>query len=131
MAAFHHLAIHVRDLSGMEDFYSGLFKLPVIKRWTDSVGAPRSVWLGLDPGFLALELSSFELPQNEPFDDPRGGLLLLAIRIERSERRGWEARLEDRGIAVERRTAFSLFFRDPEGNRLAVSHHPDPVDESA
>ena len=44
-----------------------------------------------------------------------------------SERARWEQRLADAGVAIERTTAFSLFFRDPEGNRLALSHHPEPA----
>ena len=127
MLAFHHQALQVVDLPAMERFYRGLFELPVLKRWPDGAGGERSIWLGLDGGFLALEQAPEELlrPPSVPYLAREIGFYVLALRIPVSERGAWEARLTKAGIAVERRTAFSLFFRDPEGNRLAVSHHPD------
>ena len=53
------------------------------------------------------------------------GLFLLALRATPSERRALEARLSAAGIAVESRTDFTSYFRDPEGNRFAISHYPE------
>src|SRR4051794_5172397 len=127
MPGLHHLAIQVRDLGAMERFYTGLFGLNVVRRWPDDKGGERSVWLGLDSGFLALE----KAPEGSIWPDPqafgaaRPGFYVWALGISLAERVGWEARLQAAGVAIERRTAFSLFFFDPEGNRLAVSHHPE------
>lgn len=111
----------------MEAFYRSVFELPVLERWRDEKGSERSVWLGLDGAFLALEKLPAGSPRGQPgaFTDAESGYYVFAVRIERSERSAWEARLERAGIPIERRTPFSLFFRDPEGNRLAVSHHPE------
>ncbi|MBS2029202.1 MAG: VOC family protein [Deltaproteobacteria bacterium] len=130
MRAFHHLALQVVDLPRQEAFYRELFELPVLQRWPDGQGGERSVWLGLEGGFIALEKAppGSPLPVRGDFGDARVGYYVFALRIEKAERQAWEARLEKAGVAIERRTAFSLFFRDPEGNRLAVSHHPDAVE---
>jgi hypothetical protein len=61
------------------------------------------------------------------FGDGQVGYYVFALRIGLAERDAWEQRLASAGVAVERRTRFSLFFRDPEGNRLAVSHHPEAL----
>jgi hypothetical protein len=50
---------------------------------------------------------------------------LIALRIERAAREAWERRLAAAGVAVEARTAFTLYVRDPEGNRVGLSHFPD------
>src|SRR5262249_10762829 len=51
----HHVAVIVADLGRAEAFYSATLGLPVLRRWADAQGAPRSVWLELDGAFLALE----------------------------------------------------------------------------
>ena len=110
----------------MEAFYRALFELPVMQRHLDGQGAERSVWLQLDGGFLALERApagSTVAPRGA-FSDARVGYYVFALSIERDERAAWERKLEAAGVSIERRTDYSLFFRDPEGNRLAVSHHP-------
>ena len=130
MRAFHHLALQVVDLPKLEAFYRELFELPVLQRWPDGQGGERSVWLGLHDGFIALEKAppGTALPPRGEFGDARAGFYVFALRIEKAERAAWEARLQKAGVAIERRTAYSLFFRDPEGNRLAVSHHPHGVE---
>jgi glyoxylase I family protein len=35
----------------------------------------------------------------------------------------WEARLESHGASIESRTQYTSYARDPEGNRVAISHH--------
>ena len=131
MRALHHLAIQVQDLPRMEAFYRDLFELPVRARWPDGQGGERAVWLGLDGGFLALEKvpPGAERARAGGWNDPRPGYFVLALGIDVGARQAWVSRLGAAGLAIERRTAYSLFFRDPEGNRLAVSHHPQPWTE--
>ncbi len=120
---FHHLAVKVRDLEGCERFYREVLGLPVLRRWPDGSGRDRAVWLAVEGGFLALERAGAE-PEPGPVGDGRPGLHLLALRIAASERATWEARLAAAGIPVVHRTRWTLYLRDPEGNRLALSHHP-------
>ena len=124
--AVHHLAVVVRDLTRAEAFYGGVLGLPVERRWADDQGAPRSVWLGLGGGaFLAVELASPGLPARPAGDLP--GWHCVALAIAPAEREALRARLGAAGFPVERETAFTLYTRDPEGNLIAFSHHPEPA----
>jgi catechol 2,3-dioxygenase-like lactoylglutathione lyase family enzyme len=149
----HHLAIQVRDLAAVERFYKETLGLRELRRWPAKDGAPgeRSVWLDAGDGaFLALE----RVPEGATADEDPGraegaaegggggrvgspsrsaergeaerpGLHLVALRIERAARAGWERRLAAAGVAVYARTAFTLYVRDPEGNRVGLSHWPE------
>jgi len=121
---FHHLAIQVHDLGRAEAFYAGLLGLPVIRRWADDAGAPRSVWVGLDGGgFLALERCD-EPAVAQPFSVPGPQLHVLAVAIDPACRDDWEARLVGAGFAKEKETPFTFYVRDPDGNRIGLSHFP-------
>ena len=127
---FHHLAIQVRDLTTVEGFYRDVLGLAVMRRWpaTDGATPERSVWLDTgDGGFLALERITVVVPPAAaaPARAAQPGLHLVALRIERAARAAWEQRLADADVAVEARTAFTLYVRDPEGNRVGLSHWPD------
>lgn len=130
----HHLAIQVRDLARAERFYVEVLGLPVVRRWPREDGPPgeRSLWLSVGQAgspahgdeFIALEACDVERPET-PFRDPHGGLHLLALRIPAADRGAWEQRLERLGIEVVHRTRWTLYLRDPEGNRIGLSHYPD------
>ena len=123
----HHLAIQVKDLSAAERFYVEALGLRVLRRWPWEDGRPgeRAVWLSVGAGeeFLALESCDVDRPPT-PFRDPHGGLHLLALRITAAERAGWEQKLAARGVEIVHRTRWSLYVRDPEGNRIGLSHFP-------
>jgi catechol 2,3-dioxygenase-like lactoylglutathione lyase family enzyme len=121
----HHLAIQVADLAGCERFYREVLGLPVLRRWPDEAGGERSVWLGVgEGGFLALERAGAR-SEIAPWKDGRAGLHLLALRIGPGERAGWERRLAEAGVPVVDRTRWTIYLRDPEGNRIGLSHHPE------
>jgi catechol 2,3-dioxygenase-like lactoylglutathione lyase family enzyme len=121
----HHLALQVRDLPRCEAFYREVLGLPVVRRWPGEGGAERSVWLGLGgEAFLALEQVAGE-PTAAAWRDGRPGLHLVALRIAPGERAGWEARLQAAGAPVVHRTRWTIYLRDPEGNRVGLSHHPE------
>jgi len=121
---FHHLAIQVRDLDAAERFYAGLLGLEVIRRWTDERGAPRSIWVAAGEGFLALERCEGGAAER-PWRDEAPGLHLLALRIARADRAAWEERLAAAGHPKVAETAYTFYVRDPEGNRIGLSHHPE------
>jgi catechol 2,3-dioxygenase-like lactoylglutathione lyase family enzyme len=124
----HHLAIQVKDLPGAVRFYADILGLKVVRRWPreDGGSGERSVWLSVGEGeeFIALEACDVDRPPT-PFRDPHGGLHLLALRISAHDRRGWERRLAELGIELVNRTRWTLYVRDPEGNRIGLSHYPD------
>lgn len=125
---FHHLAIQVRHLERAATFYREVLGLAEQARHHRADGSLRSVWLEVPGGgFLALEEVSGE-PLATPFRHEQPGLLLLALRIPAGERARAVEALARAGVALEHQTRWTVYFRDPEGNRLALSHHPeDPL----
>ncbi|HEY5677939.1 MAG TPA: VOC family protein [Myxococcales bacterium] len=123
----HHLAIQVKDLGAAERFYVEVLGMRLLRRWPWEDGRPgeRSIWLSVGSGeeFLALEACEAERPPT-PFRDPHGGLHLLALRITPAERALWERKLASLGIEIVHRTRWTLYLRDPEGNRIGLSHFP-------
>lgn len=120
----HHLAVCVRDLARAERFYVEVLGLPVVRRWEDAEGRPRSCWLSLGGGaFLAVELVRGEGPGRA---DDAPGWHCLALSIDEADRTAARARLEAAGHTVERESAYTLYVRDPDGNLVGLSHYPEP-----
>ncbi len=121
----HHFALQVSDLPSAERFYCEVLGLRVMRRWPRDDGrtGERSLWLsfGAGPEFLALEACESAI-EPRPFRDPRPGFHLFALRIRREDRAAWEERL---GALIVHRSRYTLYLQDPEGNRIALSHHPD------
>ncbi len=120
----HHVAVQCHDLEACERFYREVLGLRELRRWPHPGGGVRSVWLELDGGFLALERASRPAAER-PWRDGEPGLHLAALRIEPRERAAWESRLAALGVPVVHRTRWTLFVRDPEGNRIGLTHWPD------
>lgn len=125
---FHHLAIQVHSLEETAAFYRRVLGLVERQRHHREDGSLRSIWLdvpGTGGGFLALEEASGEPVRGDDFRTDRAGPLLLALRIDRQQRARALEELERLGVPVVHQSRWTVYFRDPEGNRLAVSHHPD------
>jgi catechol-2,3-dioxygenase len=103
------------DVPRLERFYCGLLAIPVVRR-DESRG---SVWLDAQGVILMLEpLRSGEA------GIPAGSMELIAF--EAGSLGGLpEARehLARAGILIEAETAHTLYFRDPDGRRVAVSDY--------
>ena len=126
-AGFHHVALQVRDLARAEGFYSGVLGLPVLRRWPAPDGTERAIWLDLGEGtFLALERAADDarLPVEQGFRDGHAGWHLVALEIAPAARSAWEARFELSGVPVVHRSDYTLYVRDPEGNRVGLSSYP-------
>jgi hypothetical protein len=121
-ARLHHLAVVVADLTRAERFYGGILGLAVLQRFSDSQGAPRSIWLELQGAFLALERA--EMPAGPTRTDQAPGFHCVALAIAPSERDAWRVRLQAAGCAIVRESSFTLYVRDPDGNLVGLSHHP-------
>jgi catechol 2,3-dioxygenase-like lactoylglutathione lyase family enzyme len=104
----HHVAFRTHDLSRLERFYCDVLAFTVLRR-DDARG---SVWLDAGGAVLMLERA-------EPGEPPAAlaSRELLAFAVDDKE--PWRAR-----VAVEAETAHTLYFRDPDGRRLAVSSYP-------
>jgi len=124
---FHHLAIQVHSLPETAAWYQRVLGLAELQRHHRPDGTLRSIWLevpGSGGGFLALEETA-AAPARDDFRTDRPGPLLLALRIDRDQRAAALAELERLGVPVVHQTKWTAYVRDPEGNRIALSHHPD------
>lgn len=126
----HHVAIQVRDLAAAEKFYGGVLGLPVLRRWQGEDGdGERSIWFDLhDGGFLAVERVDGAPRPRDGFYTDDLGIHLVALAIERGARDAWEAHLVAAGHEIVHRTDYTLYVRDPEGNRVGLSHWPDAAE---
>ena len=109
----HHLAFRTRDLVRLERFYTDVLGLTVGRRDED-----RSVWLRAGGTTLMLE----QAEDGEP-GIVDGSKELVAFAIDEADKARWRRALEANGVAVEGETAFTLYFRDPDGRRVALSHY--------
>jgi glyoxylase I family protein len=120
----HHLALATPDPVALARFYVEVLGLSVLTEHRDDAGV-RSVWLALDGSVLMLERSGEPPVASSAFMSKRPGFHLLALRIEAQERQARKESLVSRGITIEHESDYSLYFLDPEGNRVAFSHYPD------
>jgi catechol 2,3-dioxygenase-like lactoylglutathione lyase family enzyme len=120
----HHVAVKVADLARAEAFYATVLGLPVLRRWPMPDGrGERSLWLDLGVGaFLALERAERHEPEKA---DDATGIHLVALSIPSSEREAWIANLAHAGHPVYQQTDYTIYVRDPEGNRIGLSHWPE------
>lgn len=118
----HHIALGAADVERVAAFYGHVFGLPEIGRHFDGAGELRSIWLDAQGVVLMVERT----PAPARFVEGVGsGPFLLAFAISPDERARFERALTDAGCCVESRSPFTSYARDPEGNRVAVSHYPD------
>jgi catechol 2,3-dioxygenase-like lactoylglutathione lyase family enzyme len=119
----HHIALFARRPNELAAFYSSVLGLSEIRRTEDNQGL-YSVWL--EAGSVI-----FMIERADDTDSPsaREGLrpanhCLIAFAMDAAQQKAFTDRLTSHGGDVLRRTEFTLYFEDPEKNRLAVSWYP-------
>ena len=108
-------------MASLARFYRDVLELPEVTRHAHPDGSLRSVWLDLSGALLMIEWSA-EPPRR--VQGVGAGLFLIAIAVAREEQPRFEAKLALAGAIVEARSEWSLFSRDPDGNRIALSAYP-------
>lgn len=108
----HHVAFRTHDLGRLEKFYVDVLDLTVKGRHGD-----RSLWLEAGDATVMLEHASADEPHIPP-----GSMEFLAFTIIASEQHAWRMRLERNGVVIEHETDFTIYFRDPDGRRIGLSH---------
>jgi glyoxylase I family protein len=111
----HHVALRVADCERAAAFYSGLLGLVERRRLLDG-STLRAIWLEIGGALLMLERA---LRGRGP-EDGSGHLIAFAV----DDLGAWERRLGAAGVAVEDRTAHTLYVRDPDGHRVGLSTFP-------
>ena len=124
LGRLHHIALGARDVEVVAGFYRDVLELPETSRHQSSDGSLRSIWLDLGGATLMIERTSHGAAR---LDGVSPGWFLLALRVPPEARRRIEDKLERLGFDVESRTEFTSYARDPEQNRVAISHHPLPA----
>lgn len=124
VGGIHHVALLVRDVERVAAFYRDVLGMPELRRHLHEDGSLRSIWLRLGdgPAFLAVEPAAAGAARAAA-EAP--GWLMLALDIPAAARAEVRARLEAKGVQIERESRWTLYFSDPEGNAVALSHHPE------
>lgn len=123
IGGFHHVAVQVQDVANVARFYVETLGLPELKRFHRDDGSLRSIWIGVTNGatdgpFLAIE---------QLHGAARGamGFSMVALKIEASKRAGLVQALQRLEVPIEKETGWTIYIRDPEGNLIGLSHHPE------
>jgi catechol 2,3-dioxygenase-like lactoylglutathione lyase family enzyme len=123
VSVLHHLALGTRDVARLARFYREVLELAEVSRHAHPDGTLRSVWLDLGGPVLMIE-HTIEAPR--AVVGVGAGPFLIALSVSASQRAAWEAKLLDAGCAVESRSEWTSYARDPDGNRIAISAYPLP-----
>lgn len=120
--ALHHVALGARDVARVAAFYVDFLGLVEQTRHFYPDGQLRSIWLDMCATVLMVEHTEWTTTPAPA--GVRPGFFLLAFQVDGPQaRRELEARLVAAGHPIEAQTAFTTYFRDPEGNRVALSHY--------
>jgi catechol 2,3-dioxygenase len=116
---FSHFGFYVRDIDAMEAFYTGALGLTVTDR--GALGATRLVFMSRDPQ----EHHQVVLASGHPGGAGFNPINQISFRVpDVAVLRALNRRLRAAGVAdlvaVTHGNAISIYFRDPEGNRLEV-----------
>jgi catechol 2,3-dioxygenase-like lactoylglutathione lyase family enzyme len=120
----HHVALGSADVERLAAFYRLTFGLVELQRFPTPEGGLRSIWLDLGGAVLMIERTD-EPPRR--VDGVGAGPFLLAFQVSPAERWQIESALERAGVPIESRTSFTSYTRDPDSNRIAFSHYPEPA----
>jgi catechol 2,3-dioxygenase-like lactoylglutathione lyase family enzyme len=115
-----HLALNVRDFDSMKKFYVDFLGFQI--EWEPD---PDNVYLTSGTDNLALHRAR---SQGATGESPLDHLGLIVSEPEDVD--AWGTYLEGRGLELDARPrthrdgARSLYFHDPDGNRIQIIHHP-------
>jgi catechol 2,3-dioxygenase-like lactoylglutathione lyase family enzyme len=118
-AGLRHLALNVRNLAAMKQFYVELLGFAV--EWEPDA---ENVYLSSGVDNLALHRADGPAPAKGALDH-LGLIVREAADVDR-----WAEFLEERGVTIEARPrthrdgARSCYFKDPDGNVVQIIHHP-------
>ena len=121
MVSIHHIALGASDVRLVAQFYRDHFGLEEVEQHLHPDGSVRSIWLAAGETVLMIEYIETP-PQDVPL--MRQGPFLLAFQISEDQREQTRSDFAARGTLMESESPWTMYFRDPEGNRVAVTHYP-------
>jgi catechol 2,3-dioxygenase-like lactoylglutathione lyase family enzyme len=116
-SAIHHVALRVVDPERSLGFYGGVLGLEEAQRFEEA-DRVRSIWVRAGAAVLMLE-RELKTPGSAA-----GSGHVLAFAVD--DLAAWESRLAAAGIAIQDRTAATLYVGDPDGHRVGLSIYPLP-----
>ena len=122
-AGLRHLALNVRDMAAMRSFYVEMLGFAV--EWEPDAD---NVYLSSGIDNLALHRSPSPAGAATPAWSPLDHLGVIVRTADDVDR--WASFLESHGVVLDARPrthrdgARSCYFRDPDGNKIQVIHHP-------
>ncbi len=118
----NHLAIGSADPERLARFYENVLGLRRIHA-ANADGQVRAIWFQFGAGVLMIERATeaVEGRRSAWAGGVRPGFHLLSINIEKTEVAGQAERLAAAGVSIVRRSEFTLYFTDPDGNPLGLS----------
>lgn len=121
VSVLHHLALGTTDVDRLARFYRDRLELREVARHDHEDGSVRSVWFDLGGSLLMIEHTT-DAPRR--VDGVAAGPFLIAIAVELAQRGRFEQALGSAGCAIESRSEWTSYARDPDGNRIAISACP-------
>ena len=115
----HHIAIKTGNPLRLSRFYEKIIKLKKIKTIYDNKKI-RSIWFSTEDGVIIMLEKT-----NDRSCNAHNGFFLISFAIPVFERNEKKLFLKKKKVSVTSETSFSIYFNDPDGNRLAFSHYPD------
>ena len=119
----NHLAIKSTDVTRLAEFYQSILGLPRIRTFTDETGL-RSIWLSLEASILMIERSDFRTDSDSKkseFRTDNPGYHLLAFTVSLERQQSLKRKLVEAGTKIEHESEYTVYFRDPDGNRVGLS----------
>ena len=122
MPKLHHIALGAQNVEALAAFYRNALDLLEPSRHLHPDGSLRSIWLALGDALLMIEAAETPPP---PRADREAGWCLLALTCAAQNLGTQTAALLQANATADGHTASTRYFRDPEGNRFALSCYPD------
>ena len=111
----HHLALRTSDLARLTDFYERAVGLaPAVEKPNGSR------WFALGTAWLMIEQRAVGEPALAP-----DSMEFLAFTTTPQGKTEALERLAECGVTLEAQTAFTIYFRDPDGRRIGLSHYQE------
>ena len=130
VAGINHLAIKTNALEALSQFYIDTLGLLAVKHHHDDKGL-RAIWLEMQNSLLMLERSdqhkNTSSQAKAEFKNDPPGIHLLAFNIEESEKEWWRSHLHAQEIVIAHESQYTIYFFDPDGNRIGLSSFEPPV----
>jgi len=119
--AFSHVGIHVTDIERMIDFYTRFMRFVLTDRGVSQNGGAQIAFLSRDPR----EHHQVVLVKGRPDDLAFNVINQMSFRVDSlATLRDLHSRLAEEGLVnlgpVSHGNALSVYFRDPEGNRIEL-----------